>query len=590
MELTLNLLGQINAKASSSSPVKPKYIVSVRAEDLASWLQYERRGSRKSDPFRVAQNSLIRIDRNIQRGTDDDGYLLQQPVKISEIARILLGDKSVGVPRIYLGSLTWNVRQTNVFDIVQQQSEGKPPRYKLILSADAIYLTDSAHRHFGIVEAFRQWKANPEKYPTFDPMMEFSVEIYNLDAVGERELFAELNSKQKKISAAKQKQMDVSSPIGALKDAVVAADQASRKLLENNIEVSSNQNSKHTLMTMSVFVASIGEMFSAVNIKKARDDEDLRSEFADYYCDFIYALHDGLTVVFPLPDGTSKKVKPFENLYNTIIRPVEDRFEEEPEAQYEHLLDKARNEAAALNEKLRSIDISNHNSTIKALFRIGGLIRLMPEWKQVIDRIHTGLNVPMGGQFFQKENAELFEVRSSGVSIATLNRDETINVQVQTKTIDTIYSYLIEKLDLDFEPELHVKELPVSAPISSNAPTYNWKISENDKTYKTVEFRFAQPKGVLPTEDQFKLSVISVGNQWAEKDLKGARHLMPSTILDDKSFSHPRYDGLAGYVAVFEVPLPPAKINNTIPMKIIITYPEIDGEPRKFEAAFEVVN
>ena len=41
------------------------------------------------------------------------------------------------------------------FQFAKHEVEGKPPEWQVEISTEGIYLTDSAHRHFGIVEAFR---------------------------------------------------------------------------------------------------------------------------------------------------------------------------------------------------------------------------------------------------------------------------------------------------------------------------------------------------------------------------------------------------------------------------------------------------
>jgi hypothetical protein len=259
MRIEADLLGRINESISANAPLQTKYIVRVTIEQLALWLQYERKGNGRNSPFRISDHSTIRIDPEIQRGRDSQGFLLQNSRKIMEIANTLLAPNNEMVPRLYLGCLTWNVRPQvkkikDLFEIEKTEIEGKQPKWRLAFDTDAIYLTDSAHRHLGIVESYRQYQLNQGKYPTYSPKYEFLVEIYTLDKQREKELFSELNSKQKKISAAKQKEMDVSSPIGALKDAIQDYDRINRNFFADNIEVSSNQNDKHTLLTMSVFV------------------------------------------------------------------------------------------------------------------------------------------------------------------------------------------------------------------------------------------------------------------------------------------------------------------------------------------------
>ncbi len=334
MKIEVELLGVVNDAPKSDNPsaLQRKYIVKVTAEQLYLWLQYERKTKGSNSAFKISEHSTITIDEQIQRGRDAQGYLLQNPKKIMEIANTLLTPRKETVPRLYLGSLTWNVRPKSKkgasveFDVTKIEQAGKPPTWRLAFDTDNIFLTDSAHRHLAIVEAYKQYAKDPDKYPSFSPKLEFSVEIYTLDKQREKELFSELNSKQKKISAAKQKEMDVSSPIGALKDAIQDFDRQNLRFFDKNIEVSSNQNDKHTLVTMSVFVASIGEMFTSQQIKDSREDTDLQVGLSEYYCEFFYELSRTLVVKADIGEGL-KDYHPYRNLYTEFISAAEDNFD-----------------------------------------------------------------------------------------------------------------------------------------------------------------------------------------------------------------------------------------------------------------------
>lgn len=585
-ELTFPLLGSINRDAGKDSPLRTKYLLKVTARELATLLQYERAGKKKNDPFRIKPGSTIQIDSQIQRGTDEAGNARQQPSKIFDIARTLTGDVNAAVKRAYLGTLVWNVRPPNSFEIATIQKEGKPSEYRIAISTDAIYLTDSAHRHFGIVEAFALWAAAPDKWPKFRPEMEFSVEVYNLDKVGERELFSELNAKQKKISAAKVKELDVSSPIGTLKDAIVDYDVQSRKLLDNNIEVSANTN-KHTLMTMSVFVSSIAEMFTTKEILDAHSEEDPRSELAEYYCEFLYRLSEAIIVKCDMSgSGEEDDVHPFRNLYTEVIKPVVNNFDAaSPESSENHIA-QAWEKARRQNDRLRGVDIANHNVTVKALFRLGGYIRQMPRWTDVVDRIQTNLVAPMQGKFFQKENKDWFAKSSDrDVPIASLNEDGTINLQVQTKNISKLYSYLLERLDLVFHPVVFARMNGEAQPLVDEGGTLTWTISRHTESFKTFELRFIGIKSIYPDEESVGLSID--GGEWREVTRRGKASLSPTSLQIDASYAHPYYEDLTRWTASFEVKLPIGK--HDAKLELTFNYPDIDGTNTKVGRTLNLV-
>lgn len=588
MELTLPLLGAINRNVAKDAPLRPKYVVKITAERLAQLLIYERKGKKKSDPFKIQNISLIKIDKDIQRGFDQQGYHLQQPGKILDIANTLLGDAAASVPRAYLGSLIWNVRDTEQFLLSKREIEGRPTEWELTFSTDAIYLTDSAHRHFGIVEAYRQYMADPAKHPKFKKDFEFSVEIYNLDKAGEKELFSELNAKQKKITAAKQKEMDVSSPIGALKDAILEYDQQNRRIFENNIEVSSNKNDKHTLMTMSVFVSSIDEMFSAKEIRSAREDEDVRAELAEYYCQFTYQLHDRLVVRCDV-SGTEQEedVRPFSNLWLEIIKPAEDSYDETAQQAYEERLDRARQDATKRNQRLRAVDIANHNGTVKALYRLGGMIRTMPDWRHVIDRLQTDLVIPLEGKFFQKKNQDLFSKDSdSDVPIASLNEDGTINLQVQTKNIAKLHRYLRQRLGLETDPIVIIRQgADQNIALHSKEIRAHWVLSKIQPNIRSVEVRFISPKGEPPSEELPLIALRpSTGTEWRDATFVGSKRIKPTIVRLDAGFADAHYEGLVRWAAFFEIKLPAApSLETAFSFELDISYPELNGIERKLK-------
>jgi hypothetical protein len=589
MELTLPLLGTLNRQLQKNSPLRPKHIVKVTAERLAQLLVYERRGKRRNDPFKILPTSTIRIDKEIQRGTDTQGFQLQQPSKVLDIAMTLLGNTKSPVPRAYLGSLIWNVRDDAPFLLSKREVEGRPPEWELTITTDAIYLTDSAHRHLGIVEAYKAYMAAKDKYPIFQPGFEFAVELYNLAKAEEKELFNELNSKQKKISAAKQKALDVSSPIGALKDAILELDIRSRKLLENNIEVSSNTNDKHTLMTMSVFVASISEVFSTDQIRDARQDEDTRDEYALFYTSFLYKLQDTLVVRHPSEAaGGEVDTQPFSNLWLEHIKPIEDSYGDDgTPATFEQRLDQARQQATKINQELRRVDLANHNGTIKALFRLAGVVRKMPNWGQVLERLQTDLNLPMRGKFFQRSNADLFKKESeSDIPIASLNNDESINLQVQAKNIAKLHRYLRNRLQLDLPPVLQLRRGQGEWHVLRSGPdsSGHWTLSTNIRNVRVVQFLFHAVRGDTMHEETLGLSVIP-GFEWKQGTLKGQKRLAANLVREDDSYEHPCYTDIIRYIATFEIDLPesPKNMQGASEVAFEFRYPDIDGTTLQFK-------
>ena len=563
MRVETDLLGVINAKAAPGAVLQRKYILRVTSEQLGQWLQFDRKSRAKSSPFRISPHSLIRIDEDIQRGRDASGFLLQNVTKIMEIATTLLNPPSAIVPRLYLGSLIWNVRpvpgsDTDEFFSIQKVEEAnKPPRYRLAFDAESIYLTDSAHRHLGIVEAYRQYITSPEKFPSFDPKAEFSVELYTLNKTRERELFSELNAKQKKISSAKQKQMDVSSPIGALKDAILDYDRGSARFFYNNIEVSSNQNDKHTLLTMSVFQLSIQEMFSPREIRDSREDEELKYDLAEFYCEYFYELASTIVVRADIGNG-EQEYHPFRNLYCEILEPVANSADPSQPSVAEEKFQMARERATAENRQLRRVDVVNHNSFIKALSRLGRFIRRMDNWREVIARLQSQHNLRCGGKLFQVDNAELMDVNPRlGVSIATLNEDGTLNVQVQTKTINAIYEYLLTTLRLN-------RSFSVLQSGAGTSPLYLPKdfachhtIPGDSSSYSCFTALFFLPRSIGDLGENSVRMDIDGGQDWPVVTRKGkGKSLTPSACEPDSSYADEEFEDIVRWRATFEVKWP----------------------------------
>jgi hypothetical protein len=110
MRIEVELLGIINEHGKPGSALHRKYVLKVTAEQLATWLLFDRKGKAKSAPFKILEFSTIKIDQDIQRGRDAEGFLLQNPAKVMDIAKTLLHPADEQVQRLYLGALTWNVR------------------------------------------------------------------------------------------------------------------------------------------------------------------------------------------------------------------------------------------------------------------------------------------------------------------------------------------------------------------------------------------------------------------------------------------------------------------------------------------------
>jgi hypothetical protein len=596
MEITVTLLGSLNEAIGPNKSLRHKYVAKVTAGKLAQYLQYDKKG--KKHPFKIKLQSIIRIDSEVQRGFDEEtGCVFQEAEKANEIADILLG-KNEQYDHAFLGTLVWNVRSTaNGFSVFKREplTPGSIPSYELSFECDAIYLTDSAHRHFGIVEAFTRYNASPGNYPRFDPRFEFPVEIYNVDKHGEKELFFELNSKQKRITAAKQKQMDVTSPIGILRDAIQRVDENDGKLFLHNIEVASNKNDNHTLMTMSVFVSSIGEMFPAEEIRAAKEDDELQSEMVDYYCKFFYALRDNLRIKCDIPfppapagQGKTLELSPFYNLYTQFIEPVLDAVPEDPESPaVESLLEGARERARSLNQMVREQDIANSNAVTKALCRVGRTIRRMPRWQAVIERLQSDLVAGCDGRFFQKANPELLVAPENDVAVATLNEDGiTLNVQVQTKTIKRIATYLLEKLGLIRKATLAFVSSPtVSINLAEDEVKHTVSVSKTTGAEFVVELPFEVAAGVQPARDDLRLSLKPLA-PWKGGTFSGSKRLTAFELVRDESFDDPHYGSdVHRYVAKYVARLPAYESGDEgFRFELTATHPGFNGDNTQTEA------
>ena len=583
-EITLRLLGDVNGflRNQPGVPLQPKYMAVVTAEELALYLRYTKGRRRGKHTFKPDSTSLIRIDPEIQRGLTTTGELRQEDSKIEEISKALMG-KSSESEKIFLGTLVWNVRNQdeNAFVVVTTQREGRPPEFRLTISTDAIYLTDSAHRHIGICEALRKHhEAGGDS--RFSPQMQFPVEIYNVDKRYEKMLFRELNSKQKKITAAKQQEVDNTTPLGRLKEAIRTYDQENEGFFVENIEVNANQNDRHTLMTMSVFVAAIKEMFGKKLIDESADDDGLRDGLAEYFVKSFYALRDTVRVKCTL-HGREETVAPFSNLYNDIIRPVEDSLDDEDdEERIEAKLKEARTKAKERNQAIQEQDKLNSNSFVKGIAYTLGRVRQMSRPQEVIDLLQSRLINSLDGRYFQAENPRMLQRMDSGHSIGTLKTDGTLNIQVQTHTINEIKSLFRDDLGVSFMRRMTI-ELPSGGgfALTDTASPEVLILSRGDQTHATVYVEFDVGAQVVPEAIDCTLRIkpeVPSAAPWARSAQRtGNSALTASECRRVSGYSHPLYgDGIARYRATFLVSLPQFTGATTEPFTVVLTASVLD--------------
>ena len=585
--LDVTYLGTINKDISETKSVVQKYIAKITVEQLSQWFQYSRDKKGGRHPFKVSDASVIKIHERVQRGKNEYGFVLQDKTKIDDICSTLLKTHKEA-KKVYLGSLVWNIRKdarNSIKRIKISEDDGLPPEYELRINVENIFLTDSAHRHFGIVEAYKTYKKEPSKYPDFDENFEFTVEIYNLTPDEEQNLFNELNAKQKKITAAKQKQLDNSTPLGKIKDAIIDYDMENGKIFYNNIELNSNVNKGHTLMTMSVFVASIKEMFkSDINDVYKNDtiNDELKDEIVKYYCDFFVALQNNIEIKYT-DWGKEKEICPFTNLYLKYIYPIENSVEYEDDI-LDTKLDEARNIANKINKAIRDEDLIIHNVSIKALSRLGKLIRKMSNWQIVIEQLQQSLIVGYNGRFLQKTNIELLEpYKDNKEALATPNQDGSLNMQVVSWKVTELYNYYTDKLMLKKETELYSNQNNFAKKILNNETL---KVSKSRPT--TIQFRYDfYIADTLFDEillEDLTLSIIPRDN-WRKMKFTGKAKSFKAIKKDfDEGYIDEIYgNGIKKASIRFEVKLPPFEIDEHMlsGLRLEIKTPNISIENKK---------
>jgi hypothetical protein len=562
MEITVRLLGELNETPGGGwRSLVPKKIVAVTAEQIATWFRYDSLAGK--NPYHVRPDSLIQIDADVQRGLDDRGRVLQEAAKVREIRDLLLGAEHKSP--IFLSTLVWVLRGNVVMKRGERRVEGSLlPIYELGIETDQIWLTDSAHRHFGIAEAYRTFVRDKEKYPAFSPKFEFPVEVYVLDSTTEKSLFTELNSKQKKVSASKTQQLDVNTAIGYLKSKILERDLSTRGLFANNIEVSFRENKRHTLVTMSAFVAAIREFFTQSEIEAARSGKDEAADmYAEYFCEFFCALADTLRITYG-DGGNAVTTTPFYNLYREHIAGVVDRevdpTNDEVQAKFETDLEKARERANDVNRRVREADVTNSNPMLRSLARLARTIRYFDDWKSVVSRLQSAVIAQAGGRYFQLSNSEVTNPFPPPYTTPLITRSEqgTPNIQVQSQTVRQAYDLLLAKLDLVLPPTIRSLVGSSFVTLNPTSAAVTQPISRSVATCLEFEADVFVPKRfeLSKASENLSLTIRPKDLLWKKAELTGRKRVLPQSVERDLSYQHPYYDDVVKYSVRFSTELP----------------------------------
>ena len=582
---------------SKNCHVVPKYISVLTMQQISTLLIYDRKTELGANPFVVLPESIIKLDQNAQRGFADEfeKNLMQQKKKIDEIADTLLG--KFEKKRVSLGTLVWNIRPDDGFiEVVIGQGKNKVKNYSIKISSDVVYLTDSAHRHFGIAEAWRRYVKNKKKYKGFDEKATFSVEVYNLDEDGECQLFNELNAKQNKISKTKQQAVDTVSPAGRLKSRILAADlgkitsQYDEQIMidggsffNGNVEETTNQIANHKLLTMNVFMYAINLMFAKEELDMAAKDGDVADELSMYFVRFFHTLRETIQVQIDFDDG-AKLVKPFHNLYFDRIEkivPEGDASDDASEDASEKVIRSAFEDATKYAQVVREADKTNSNPVIRAFAKFGGLIRRMPRWDRVLLRIQTNGFEKKDSRLFQGSNPDMIQR-----SIATKKPDGKINIQVQNPVVDLIYEYFFELAGLsDTRPLLNVVLEDSQGRVE--AGKYVVALNRSAVTLLEVEAEFWVGANVEVELDNLYIKV-SNDREWSVGIMKTPKPRILCKKLDKLEIEHPIYPkNLLKYLARFEIDFPkydkPEHEKFSITMDVRL--PQLNGN---FEANYKV--
>jgi len=558
--ITVDLLSELNKDQDNKSLVK-KYIIKVTASQLSQYLKIEKDPS-KIYPYRIKSDSIIKIHADIQRGVDIDGYYLQEKRKVEDIKNALLGKKNDN-SKVFLGTLVWNVRNSDSNDMTIQTilpEDGTfVPKKTLTINTDSIFLTDSAHRHFAIVDANEEYHNDISKYTQYDENFEFPVEVYFLEENDEKKLFYELNAKQKKITTTRQKYIDNITPYGKLKDAILEHDISNLKYFYNNVELISNthQNSI-ALMTMSVFVACIKEVFPKKDLNKLVVNPELQIEFSKYFCNFFYKLSEVIVVNVEIA-GKNEDILPFENTYQNYLFPIEEEYnikiedtddEEEIQTLEEEFNTKLINERERLlNRKkdILKIDYINHNITLKALSRLARQIKYMSNWEIVLTQLQNILLEP---------DRTTFQAHKEPWTTLLKNTDEPMSLSVNNHNVTAIYDFFIQKLDLIHNEKVFIERnnLNINVKFETSLP---------DKISKVLTF------------DKVKLTV----NEGRSLFDNFSSNTITARSVTDKSITTPYQDSIERKSILFELVLNEELVED---IECTIEYPSFDNSKSKY--------
>lgn len=574
--------------------VVPKYISVLTAETIATYLIYDRKKELGANPFVVLPQSIIKLDPTAQRGlaSQFDKNLLQQKKKIDEIADTLLGIGKFEKNRVFLGTLVWNIRPDDgsIEVFTEESKKSKEKKTKIKISAGVIYLPDSAHRHFGIAEAWRRYMGNKKNYEGFDEKATFSVEVYNLDFDGECQLFDELNRKNTRISTTKQQSVDTLTPAARLKLRILQADMgditkhydekqviSDEPFFYSNYEETTNKITNHKLLTMNVFMTAINLMFSNEELLAAEKNGDLADEFSMYFVRFFFTLRETIQVQIDFDDG-AKPVKPFHNLYSErigkIVEGVEDASDDASEDASEKVIRSAFDDATKYAQVVREADKTNSNPVIKAFAKLGGLIRRMPRWDLVLDQIQTNGFEKKDGRLFQGSNLDILERK-----IATFKKDGKINIQVNNQVVDLIYDYFVELAGLQNNSTI----LEVVNETQRTKPDkYVLILSRTGQTI--LEFEIAFWVGADVEVEKSSIYVrVSNNREWVRGNMTSTKQRPECKELVKHDVQHPCYEknNLQKYMAKFEIKFPVYDLSNleSFLINLKVNHPLINGKP-----------
>ncbi|ALO34578.1 hypothetical protein CMT41_07515 [Colwellia sp. MT41] len=315
-------------------------------------------------------------------------------------------------------------------------------------------------------------------------------------------------------------------------------------------------------------------------IKECKDDEDLKNELAQYFCDFFYKLKSEIVINCKVRNKDIE-ISPFDSLYLKYIYQVENR-DYDSEEDLEDALKNAREVACEFNENLRSQDKVNSNPVIKTLAKIGGLIRKMEDWEEVIENLQSKILSQKDGKFFQVGNDELLEIReSTGEPIATLNTDnKSINIQVMTATLKTIEDFFLQELSLNRESKITLcindkfKKDWVDGELN-----YTHSVSRKDKNYLDINVQFDVGYKVDLKPQELSLRV-EPSIAWKGSKFNGKKSIKAKKIEKFKGYQDEFYgSGIKRLEAQFEVTLP-AYDNNDDDMfdiKFYCSIPMLNG-------------